>query len=211
MPDIDIKVDEALVARLYRLFRLGESDLAASRQFAVRLLPLIEQASDETFDYLSSFPNLAALYRSGEAREKMRLGQRATFVELFAGRVDKAYVRRQLQAGATHEAVGIEPFYYLACYAYFTQRMLELTMVVTQGFSQEELSKIFQLMAKLVHLNIAMVWQSYYKVKEQRIRDSYKTLEIDHNLSLGMIEQRNREIEELLKHRERRPESAPNS
>lgn len=211
MPDIDIKVDEALVVRLHRLFHLEDSDLAASQQFATRLLPLIEQASDEAFDYLLSFPELAVLYRSSEARQKMRLGQRTTFVELIAGRADEVYVRRNLQTGVVHEAAGIEPFGYLACYAYFTHRLLELTMVATGGFSREELVRVYQLMSKLVYLNIALAWQAYYKVKEQKIRDSYQALEASHNLSLRMIEQRDKEIEELLKHRQRPPESAPSS
>lgn len=209
MADGDLNVDQAMITQLRRLFRLEDKDLELIRQAGERVLPHVGQLVDGVYQHITSFPELAAVFHDEQSRQRFQAGERTQLIQLLSGVIDEEHVQRALGVGATHEERDIEPSWYLACYACYIESLLSLTASGTEDVPQDQLLGMCQALVKVILLDIALAWESYYRKKEQRIRDSYQALEASHNLALAMITQRDREIEELLKSRETHPERGP--
>lgn len=205
MPDIDIKVDEALVAKLQRFFCLEEADLEFIRQVGEVVLPSQEQFLDDLYSHILSFPEMSDVYKDDKSRQRARAGQGKHLARLLLGIVGEEYVREGLRIGSHHQELGINPFWYLSGYARYVSNLYQMFWSKGVNFDKGQIVGICQALVKIILLDIALAWEAYYQKGEQKLRDAYKTLAIDHNFALGMIEQRDREIKELLERLQHSP------
>ncbi|MBI4180567.1 MAG: hypothetical protein HY528_01405 [Chloroflexi bacterium] len=201
MSEIEIKVDEALIKRMYQRFRIEKKDLELLHEFGERLGPVIGQIADKALQHILSFPECAAVFKGEPSKQKMLAGETAHLAKLFSGALDEEFFGMGFHIGLVHGALDIEPAWYLSCYAIYMDEFLRWLASPAQHISPEQAFEINMVLYKIMTLDISLAWEAYYRQREQKIRDSYQALEASHNLSLRMIEQRDREIEELLKTR----------
>ena len=111
-------------------------------------------------------------------------------------------IREGLDIGPVYEALGVEPSWYLAGCVCYIENILQRARNVGESFNKDQFCGMYLTLTKKVLLDVALVWETFYHERKQRIRDTYKALETDHNLCLRMIEQCDREIKKLPKRRE---------
>ncbi|MCW2246176.1 methyl-accepting chemotaxis protein [Azospirillum fermentarium] len=90
--------------------------------------PVLEAAIpailDEFYAHLRQWPNLAHLFSSPTAEARAKTAQMRHWLRLFSGTLGEEYFASARQVGMAHHRIGLEPRWYIAGYAFVTDRLI---------------------------------------------------------------------------------------
>jgi signal transduction histidine kinase len=155
-----VGLDEARQEEMRAFFGLGLDDTTALRT----LRPLAEASVDgiveEFYAHLLRFPSLEEILRQEPGRiAHLKEVQRAYFLELTDGRFDRAYVESRLRVGLAHQAIGLEPEWYIGAFALYLR--LALRAIVAQTGDGARILPTVEAFVKAVAFDMALAMRTY--------------------------------------------------
>ncbi|MBL9125470.1 MAG: hypothetical protein JNG90_17660 [Planctomycetaceae bacterium] len=148
--------DEQAIARLRGQFS----------QFAERL-------AEGFYRHLLAYPETAELLDEPGLLARLKEAQMAYFHELVSGDYGHEYFEKRLRIGEIHNAVGLEPNWYLGAYNQYVQ--LTFPFFAEQGGGQ--MPPELLALIKVIFLDIDLALQTYFAAHTEKIRQHNEELE----------------------------------
>jgi len=123
---------------------------------------------DGLYEAIASWPEVSGALPAA-ALERAKEAQHQYFEELFSGCLDLAYCQRRRRIGAIHDEAGIQPYWYLAAYCTYLNRLHEYMVPRLQGRPVETQTHILQALTKMVFHDAALAWEEYTARRDQRL------------------------------------------
>lgn len=153
----------ALLAR----HRITAADLTRVRELGALLLPHADRLTARFHEELRGDPEYAQHFADGERLRRVANELTGYWRTLFEAQVDDTYVQRRSQVGATHARIG------LSLGAYFAGMSVALAVATEELLPEDALGprrgSAVQALTKLMHLDTAIVVESYAKQSNDRI------------------------------------------
>lgn len=147
-----------------------ERAMARLRARFAEFAPLLAEGF---YKHLLSHAETAQLLRDPELLERLKTAQMAYFEELVSGEYGDDYFEKRLRVGEIHNAVGLEPKWYLGAYNQYVQLAFPF-------FGEQAGVKVpAELLAllKLIFLDIDLALQTYFSAATERIRERNEELQ----------------------------------
>lgn len=152
-------LDERELASRRAYFEIEDSDLEQLKQ----LEPFAQRHMDEVVeDFYRLILGQAESRRffSDEASiRRVKRMQREYFVRLFSGRCDRDYVEERLRVGAAHEAIGMQPQWYIGAYRHYLAILHE--KIAADFPDKAEASAHYGRLLKLVMFDMSLAIDAY--------------------------------------------------
>jgi signal transduction histidine kinase len=148
--------DEQMIAKLRDRFS----------EFAPRL-------SEGFYKHLLAHPETAALLQDPELLARLKQAQMAYFEELVSGVYDRAYFEKRLRIGEIHNAVGLEPRWYLGAYCQYVQ----LAFPFFAGQLGATIPPELLALLKVIFLDVDLALQTYFAAATERILQQKEELQ----------------------------------
>ncbi len=120
--------------------------------------PSLPAIANDFYKHVTAIPFLATLLGSGiEQRKKDQL---AHWARLFSGRFDDDYFASVRRIGLVHNKIGLEPKWYIAGYAFFLNRLIEVA-VQSHRWSPRRLAAVIKALNTAVMLDMDLAISIY--------------------------------------------------
>lgn len=154
------------IERIKDYFRVSERDLELLRE----LLPLATRLRNPfvngLYRHFHHFPETASFFPDDEILARAKAGQGDFYMKLFSTDVDEDYLSYLWKVGELHDQLGLEPLWYMGCYAYYFSRLFPALVQRAGNRPGETLEESLQAVTNMACLSIAVVWTAYYKARE---------------------------------------------
>ncbi len=149
---------------------LDERMISALRERFAEFAPCLAEGF---YRHLLSHPETARLLEDPQLLARLKIAQMAYFEELISGNYDEEYFEKRVRVGEIHNAVGLEPKWYLGAYNQYVQ--------LAFPFFAEQLgapmpSELLALL-KVIFLDIDLALQTYFAAATERIRQQKDELQ----------------------------------
>ncbi|KJH65936.1 Anti-anti-sigma regulatory factor (antagonist of anti-sigma factor) [Chromobacterium violaceum] len=153
-------------------FAIQEDDLKRVRAMGEAVLPRLDEAMDRFYQWLPSLPEYEGLFARPSALRNAREAQAAYWRSFFSGVVDAAYLAERVCAGETHARIGLPLSSYFAGVNYaFT-----LFCGYLKSGSRETASQTLLSTAKLLHMDTALVVETYSRLLHERVLEQSRAM-----------------------------------
>jgi len=103
--------------------QLDADSITALRSFKKELARVLPPVLDEFYAHISSWPQLAAMFKGQGRMEQAKKAQLNHWMRLFDGSFDDDYVRSVENIGLVHSRVGLDPSWYIGAYSFVLSRL----------------------------------------------------------------------------------------
>ncbi|NJO67474.1 MAG: chemotaxis protein [Rhodospirillales bacterium] len=93
-------------------------------QIGPQLAQSIPLLTEKLYPHILSWPNLKAKLGSEDGVKQRKAQQHTHWEALFSGRFDEAYFRRTFTVGKVHNAIGLEPRWYIGTVCYLLEGLI---------------------------------------------------------------------------------------
>jgi methyl-accepting chemotaxis protein len=109
-----------------RLAFLNLDDAARSRlrRIAPEVATEVPAIADALYAHMQQFPPLVPLLGDGARIAGLKRTQQAHWASLFEARFDEAYFAKSTGVGQMHNAIGLEPRWYIGAYCFVLERLI---------------------------------------------------------------------------------------
>lgn len=125
------------------------------------------------YRHLLANPETAKLLQDATLLERLKQAQMLYFEELVSGTYDQTYFDKRMRVGAIHNAVGLEPKWYLGAYNQYVQ-------LAFRFFSEQlgnPMPEALLALLKVIFLDIDLALQTYFAAATERIRQQREELQ----------------------------------
>ncbi|HEY4308468.1 MAG TPA: protoglobin domain-containing protein [Pirellulales bacterium] len=139
----------------------------------VRFAEFAPQLAEGFYRHLLSHPETARLLADPQLLARLKVAQMTYFEELVSGNYDEEYFEKRVRVGEIHNAVGLEPKWYLGAYNQYVQLAFPF-------FAEQLGAKIpAELLAllKVIFLDIDLALQTYFAAATERMRQQKEELQ----------------------------------
>jgi rsbT co-antagonist protein RsbR len=166
--------EQTKARELLDLYRITDSDLALIREFGGQALARMDEIVSTWYEWLETLPEYREFFSDPETLERVQALQGAYWDAFMAASVDDAYVHRRELLGEAHARIGLPLDTYFAGMNMF----LELfSGVVKEGdFDDDKRAPTIEAVAKLLHLDTAIVVDTYNQLVEQTLTAQARSL-----------------------------------
>ena len=149
------------------LYAIDDEHLAVIREFATLLQPRMDWVVDQWYNWLGTQPEFDQFFPETETLERVQRLQFGYWDEFMRGELDETYVQRRRNVGEAHARIGLPLNTYFAGMNYF----LELfgRVAAESGLSKEQRLVTQEAVTKLLHLDTALVVDTYNQLVEDAL------------------------------------------
>ncbi len=205
------------IQRFQDYFRISQQDQDLLRDVLPLATRLRQPFVNGLYTHFAHFSQTAAFFPDPETLARAKAGQAEFYLKLFAADIDEDYLNYLWDAGELHERLGLEPSWYMGCYAYYASTIIPTLAQSADNKPSEHLWQTVAAFAKVACLDIATVWTSYYQSRESRLaainadlEHRHRELQAVNQLNMQVLNERAQLLEEkerLIKELERRLEN----
>jgi rsbT co-antagonist protein RsbR len=151
-------------------------------EFLKKLHPFAMQYADtfvdKLYEYLMQFPDTKRFLTDEKVFSRLKLAQKAYFLDLTAGEYDEEYYKSRLKVGITHQRVGLPTHIYISVYCHYTQLIIP-EIYNNASFDIETANCIFNAFHKIIMLDQELAISAYIRASEEVIsRQTEEILEM---------------------------------
>lgn len=159
---------------LLRLYRILDSDLALIREFGEEVSSHMEEIVKTWYEWLETLPEYQEFFSDPETLERVQRLQAGYWDGFMAAAIDDTYVHRRELIGEAHARIGLP----LDTYFAGMNRFLELfsDFVRNSDIENEKRAVTVDAVAKLLHLDTAIVVETYNQLIEQTLTAQARSL-----------------------------------
>jgi rsbT co-antagonist protein RsbR len=156
------------------IYRITPDDLARVASFAEVAVPRMQEMVDKWYAWLRTQPEYEHFFSDEDTLERVQRLQDHYWHDFMAAEVNDEYVERRRRVGEAHARIGLPLNTYFAGMNMF----LELFSQVLNGTKKAEAEQalILESVAKLLHLDTAIVVDTYNALVEERLTAQAKSL-----------------------------------
>jgi rsbT co-antagonist protein RsbR len=159
---------------LLDLYLITSEDLARIRAFGALAQPRMQDMVGRWYQWMETRPEFEQFFSDPEVLERVQ-GLQAGYWEVFmGGEVDERYVEARYSVGEAHARIGLPLNTYFAGMNGFLEIFADV--VSSADMSAEERASMNRSLAKLLHLDTAIVVDTYNQIVEDTLTAQSKSL-----------------------------------
>lgn len=174
-------VDDEAIGKKMELYKAYFRILPQDAEALTLLREVAEQEADTFMDFfykhILAFSENRRLFPDADTIARAREEQRKSFLSRFQGVWDEEYFRSRLNSGSLHDRIGVEPWQYCGGIALYITEMLPYFQRVMRRLPPAQQERILVAWVKMVLLDIALVWESFYHTREKRLQARLQELQ----------------------------------
>ena len=175
MNDMSTLMVGSLNAReLLSIYRLDEEDLGRVRKFAELVKPRMEEMVDSWYEWLRTLPDYEEFFSDEATLHRVQSLQQDYWDLFMEASVDDSYVSKRRRVGEAHARIGLPLNTYFAGMNMFME--LFGRCVGEAGVEGGERAQIKESVSKLLHLDTAIVVETYNLMVEETLTAQAKSL-----------------------------------
>jgi rsbT co-antagonist protein RsbR len=162
-------------ADLLNLYGLAEDDLVRIRAMGTHVSPVLDLFIDAFYDWMRPQPEYEEFFHDEETELHARRMQLAYWERFFEADIDESYLRDRMKVGETHARIGLPMHAYFSAMNMSFDHLLEMDQDHRDGDAVADRGLASSL-AKLMHLDTALVVQAYSTVISETLAAQGKSL-----------------------------------
>jgi rsbT co-antagonist protein RsbR len=159
---------------LQAFYRISGEDLARVQKFGTIARPHMAGAVDRWYEWLRAQPDYHHFFPDDETQARVRKLQNHYWDLFAAGCIDDNYVERRRRVGEMHARIGLPLNTYFAGMNMFMELFNEI--VSQSDLDVSEQKRITESVAKLLHLDTAIVVDTYNALVEKTLTEQSRSL-----------------------------------
>jgi rsbT co-antagonist protein RsbR len=161
-------------ADLLAQYRIGDEDLARVQRFGTVALPRMEDMVDRWYEWLQGQPEYHHFFPDEETLTRVRRLQDHYWQLFMAAAIDDNYIDRRRRVGEMHARIGLSLNTYFAGMNMFMELFNEV--VEKSDLDHEESRRVAESVTKLLHLDTAIVVETYNELVEKTLTAQSRSL-----------------------------------
>lgn len=156
-----------------RIYRIGDED----RERIKRLGSLAADMDDlisSWYEWLHTLPEFDQFFTDSEMLERVKALQTDYWVVFLKAEIDEAYLSRRRKVGQAHAAIGLPLNTYFAGMNMFLELLVEV--INKSALSANEKAATSESVSKLLHLDTAIVVETYNRLIEETLTAQTRSL-----------------------------------
>lgn len=168
------------ISKLLGLYAISDQDLERIRSLGTIMLPRIKELVDTWYTWLETQAEYEQFFSEPETLERVKKLQHDYWSYFFSGEIDEAYLRQRKRVGETHARIGLPLTTYFA--SMNTWMEIYGDVLGERASSSDETSaedghiENSHSLAKLLHLDTAVVVETYSHMVNEQILSQTKSL-----------------------------------
>jgi rsbT co-antagonist protein RsbR len=161
-------------AELADLYRISDADLARVQKFGTLAPPHMKDSVNRWYEWLRTQPDFHHFFPDDETLDRVVKLQGHYWEMFMAGQIDDDYVERRRRVGEMHARIGLPLNTYFAGMNMFMELFNEI--VGKADIEMSEQRQINESVAKLLHLDTAIVVDTYNALVEKTLTEQSRSL-----------------------------------
>jgi rsbT co-antagonist protein RsbR len=150
--------------------------------FLKKLHPFAIESADffveQLYEHLMKFPETKRFFSDEKIISRLKLAQKAYFIELTSGEYGEEYFKSRIKIGVTHQRIGLPPRIYMNTYCYYMQLFIP-QIYGNPAFDVETANCIFMALQKIINLDQELAISAYIHATDEVIsRQTEEILEM---------------------------------
>ena len=155
-----VGLDQRTLEEQRAFFELSEADTAALRLLRPHAEAGVDAIVDRFYDHLLAFPELREILGREAGRiDRLKMLQRLYFLSLTDGEFDEAYVESRLRVGKVHQAIGLEPSWYIGAFSLYLR--LALRELVARTGDGASILPTIEALVKAISFDMSLAMRTY--------------------------------------------------
>ncbi len=133
---------------------------------------------EKLYEHLMSHPDTKRFLSDEKTLNRLKLAQKAYFLDLTSGDYGEEYFNSRLKVGIVHQRIGLPPRIYMTTYCYYMQLIIP-TIYGNPDFDAETANAIFMALYKIINLDQELAISAYIHATDEVIsRQSEEIMEM---------------------------------
>ena len=159
---------------LLDLYQISDADLGHIRSAGKIIVSHMSDMVARWYDWLKTQPEYEEFFADAEVLKRAQTLQIEYWKQFFSGQVDSDYVGHRQRLGQTHVRIGLPLNTYFAGTTRFLGVMSDL--LAADEMTDEARIAAEQAMGKLLHLDVAVVVETYTRLEKETIEAQSRSL-----------------------------------
>lgn len=161
-----------------RFVNFTDADAEFLKKFHPFAVEYADTFVDRLYEHLMQFPETKRFLGDEKMLMRLKLSQKAYFMDLTSGEYGESYFQSRIQVGITHQRVGLPPRVYMSTYCYYMQLMIP-QIYGNPDFDVETANGIFSALHKIINLDQELAISAYIHATDEVIsRQTEEILEM---------------------------------
>ncbi len=159
---------------LLELYKISEDDLRVIKAFGKHIIPKLENYVTSFYDWLRTQPEFEQFFSDPDKLAQVQKQQVAYWQEFFNARIDEEYVQKRRTIGEVHARIGLPLTVYFAAMNFSLRIFIE--EMYDGKLSAKDYSTAVRAVTKLMHVDTAVVVDTFMKLTKQTISEQSEAL-----------------------------------
>ncbi len=166
--------DERMSAEEFlKTYRISEEDRSRIKRLS-SLVADIDSLIRSWYEWLRTLPEYEQFLSNTETVERVKSLQKAYWLEFLEAEIDEAFLSRRRRVGQTHATIGLPLNTYFAGMNMFLELLVGL--IKQSALSEKEKASTIESVSKLLHLDTAIVVETYNQLIEETLTAQTRSL-----------------------------------
>ncbi len=166
--------DERMSAEEFlKTYRISEEDRSRIKRLS-SLVADMDGLIRSWYDWLQTLPEYEQFLSNTETVERVKSLQKAYWLEFLEAEIDEAFLSRRRRVGQTHATIGLPLNTYFAGMNMFLELLVGL--IKQSALSEKEKASTIESVSKLLHLDTAIVVETYNQLIEETLTAQTRSL-----------------------------------
>lgn len=164
----------AKVEELLNVYEITPNDLVLISELGERIIPLLDDYVESFYAWLEPQPEFIQFFSDKDRLAHVKASQKNYWHQTFLAKIDDDYISSREHLGAHHAKIGLSLTSYFAGMSKslnFFQTVIEKYDDSDSHYNTQQIA-----LAKLVHLETAVVVEAYTNMTQQKIEQQSRTL-----------------------------------
>jgi methyl-accepting chemotaxis protein len=146
---------------------IDEDAKQGMRQFYAQVQGDIPDISTQFYDHMARFDETQSIIDAHSDVETLKKAQGGHWKNVFSGEISEQYVDQARAIGRAHDAIGLEPRWYMGGYFLFMEKLIA-SFLKKNGVKNQKLSAQIGAMLKAVCLDMDLAMMTYIETGQAR-------------------------------------------
>ncbi len=166
--------DERMSAEEFlKTYRISEEDRSRIKRLS-SLVADMDGLIRSWYEWLRTLPEYEQFLSNTETVERVKSLQKAYWLEFLEAEIDEAFLSRRRRVGQTHATIGLPLNTYFAGMNMFLELLVGL--IKQSALSEKEKASTIESVSKLLHLDTAIVVETYNQLIEETLTAQTRSL-----------------------------------
>jgi len=159
---------------LLELYKISDDDLKVIKVFGKHIIPKLENYVTSFYHWLRMQPEFEQFFSDPDKLAQVQKQQVAYWQEFFNAQIDEEYVQKRRTIGEVHARIGLPLTVYFAAMNFSLRIFIE--EMYNGKLSAEDYSTAVRAVTKLMHVDTAVVVDTFMKLTKQTISEQSEAL-----------------------------------